>query len=70
LFSIKLRVEWSSCLIGIGSQSNKNKTNQNECGNKTQEEHNTRETPIYVVHLIWAMSMEKQPVLPLFHPTK
>jgi hypothetical protein len=24
-------------MLGIGSQSNKNKTNQNECGNKTQK---------------------------------
>jgi hypothetical protein len=34
------------------------------------KEHNTRETSIYMVHPIWATSMEKQPILSLIHPTK
>ena len=40
------------------------------CTNTYTEIHRTRETQIYVVHPIWAMSIDKQPILPFILSSK
>jgi len=42
-------------IVGMGKVKIKQR-NGNQCGNKTQKIHNTRETQIYVVHPVWATS--------------